>query len=334
MIRQTAFQAAPMAIKLAVAIVYLFIKFGRYEGFVVIGTTVSFLLYSIQSEVRFKAKSDVSDAFQYLILYSGLLLSLSIVVQHGLYSRDVLLLMSFWVQLSNHLHFFARLGRDIGQQIARLQPLSDVLRMKPSVVDNTNAQELKYVAGKVELNNVVFSYDRGCNVLDGFSLSIPSGSTLAFVGTSGAGKSTILNILMRQFDVQNGSILIDGQDVRHVTLHSLLDVIGIVPQSPQFFVKTILENVRYARPTASDKEVHDACKAAAIHDQIMGFPMGYQTQISGDNGNLSGGQKQRIALARAILKNPRIFLLDEATSAIDARTERQIQESLAMLCRG
>lgn len=165
------------------------------------------------------------------------------------------------------------------------------------------------------------------------SFSAASGQTIALVGETGSGKSTILNLLFRFYDVREGSIKIDGQDLRDVTLESLRQSIGVVPQDPVLFNDTVMNNVRYSKLEATDEEVVEACKAAAVHDKVSTFTDGYSS-IVGENGvKLSGGEKQRIAIARAILKDPKIILLDEATSSVDTQTEHHIQRALKELTK-
>ncbi|KAJ2982442.1 hypothetical protein NUW58_g6440 [Xylaria curta] len=268
----------------------------------------------------------IGQAFQYLILTAGLLagafLAVYQITQEKATPGDFVMLLTYWSQLTSPLQFFSTMGRNISQSLVQVERLLEVMLTKPTVVDKPGARDLKLKGGKVEFRNVSFSYDKKKDILKGVKLSAPSGTTVAFVGATGAGKSTIFKVLDRFYDVTGGSILIDGQDIRDVTLSSLRRCIGIVPQSPILFDDTVINNVRYARLDASDEEVYSACKAAAIHDQIMGFT----------EGKLSGGELQRVAIARAILKNPEIVLLDEATSAVDTDTEQKIQEGLRALC--
>ncbi|KAI0525820.1 hypothetical protein F5B22DRAFT_587881 [Xylaria bambusicola] len=386
------FQAIPTMIDLIIAITYLSIKFGPYEGLIIFATTVAFIKFSLHTissaknqqrqawerrsdekksqhhgisrwftvvlfnqtehaisshskalESRLLASKDVrkshdiSSAIRYLISLVGLLSSIWVVV-YQIHSRkatagDFVLLLSYWGQITAPLGFFVTLGREINQQLTELERLADILHQLPSTADTAGAQPLRFFSGKVEFQGVGFSYDGGKSVLDSFDLSVPAGCTVAFVGGSGGGKSTILSLLLRAYLSQKGSISIDGQDIRHVTQQSLRSIVGLVPQSPQLVENTILENVRYARRDASDHEVHEACKAAAIHDQIMAFPEGYQTRVGGCNGKLSIGQIQRIGIARVLLMNPQIFLFDEPTSALDADTEHLIRGTLESVCK-
>ncbi|KAI1119547.1 hypothetical protein F5Y14DRAFT_7482 [Nemania sp. NC0429] len=279
----------------------------------------------------------VGQAFQYLILIAGLLAGAFLAVYQITEKRatpgDFVMLLTYWSQLTSPLQFFSSMGRNISQSLVQVERLLEVMLTKPTVIDKPGARPLKLNKGKVEFRNVSFSYDKKKDILKGIKLSAPPGTTIAFVGATGAGKSTIFKVLDRFYDVTGGSILIDGQDIRDVTLSSLRRCIGIVPQSPVLFDDTVINNVRYARLDASDEEVYSACKAAAIHDQIMGFTEGYQTRVGERGVKLSGGELQRVAIARAILKNPEIVLLDEATSAVDTDTEQKIQEGLYALCK-
>lgn len=191
----------------------------------------------------------------------------------------------------------------------------------------------RLTGGAVDFDSVSFSYDGVKTVIKDLSFSARSGQTVALVGETGSGKSTILNLLFRFYDVREGSIKIDGQDLRGVTLESLRQSIGVVPQDPALFNDTVMNNVRYSKLEATDDEVMEACKAAAVHDKILTFTDGYKS-IVGENGvKLSGGEKQRIAIARAILKDPKIILLDEATSSVDTQTEHHIQKALKALTK-
>uniref|UniRef100_A0A8C3A4H7 ATP binding cassette subfamily B member 6 (LAN blood group) a n=1 Tax=Cyclopterus lumpus TaxID=8103 RepID=A0A8C3A4H7_CYCLU len=200
------------------------------------------------------------------------------------------------------------------------------------VKDEVNAGSLQYKRGTVEFENVYFSYVNGSEILTDVSFTVLPGHTCALVGPSGSGKSTIMRLLFRFYDVQGGSISIDGQDISKVKQRSLRAHIGVVPQDTVLFNDTIRDNIRYGRISASDREVEEAAVAADIHDKIMTFPEGYDTQVGERGLKLSGGEKQRVAIARTILKAPQIILLDEATSALDTQTERNIQASLAKVC--
>jgi ATP-binding cassette, subfamily B, bacterial MsbA len=228
--------------------------------------------------------------------------------------------------------------RSVGSLTARIQEgiaaaerLYDILDDEPKITDKPDAKPLRLTGGQITFDNVSFAYgdpEQG-KAVDHLSLEAPPGSTIALVGRSGSGKSTLINLIPRLFDVQSGSLRIDGQDIRDVTLVSLRDAIAIVSQDVTLFDDTIRGNIALGRPNATQKEIEDAAHAAAAHDFILTQPNGYDTQIGDGGSKLSGGQRQRIALARAILKNAPILLLDEATSALDTQSERLVQEALA-----
>ncbi len=194
--------------------------------------------------------------------------------------------------------------------------------------------EFKFGGGAIEFNSTNFSYDSKKTIIKDLNFSASPGQKVALVGETGSGKSTILKLLFRFYEVSSGSVKIDGQDVRDVTLESFRRAIGVVPQDPNLFNDTVMNNVRYSRLDATDEEVMEACKAAAVHDKILTFTNGYASVV-GENGvKLSGGEIQRIAIARAMLKDPKIILLDEATSAVDSQTESLIQTALRRLTKG
>jgi subfamily B ATP-binding cassette protein MsbA len=213
----------------------------------------------------------------------------------------------------------------------------ELLATKPTIQDRPDAVVLKKSEGRLALENVNFSYDASGvhgNALSDINLSIEPGMKVALVGASGAGKSTVLSLLMRFYDPQSGQVLIDGIDIRDVTLHSLHDQIGIVTQESFLFHDNILENIRFGRLDATDAEIEEAARLAHAHEFIMEQPKGYKT-IVGDKGCLlSGGQQQRISIARALLKAAPILLLDEATSALDSESEKMIQDALEKLSKG
>lgn len=208
----------------------------------------------------------------------------------------------------------------------------ELLETEPTV--KNGAAEFELGEGAIVFEGVNFSYDGIKPIIKDLDFSAIPGQKVALVGETGCGKSTILKLLFRLYDVGSGSIKIDGQNLRDVTVESLRSCIGVVPQDPKLFNDTVMNNVRYSKLDATDEQVMEACKAAAIHDKILSFTDGYAS-IVGENGvKLSGGEVQRVAIARAILMDPRIILLDEATSAVDSHTEAQIQMALRKLSHG
>ncbi len=218
--------------------------------------------------------------------------------------------------------------------IAGFQRYTAFLDTKPEIADREGAISVKKLKGDIEYSNVSFGYRDGQRVIDALSLSIAAGETVAFVGTSGAGKTTICTLLPRFYDVLSGSITVDGIDIRDMTLNSLRSNIGIVQQDVFLFAGTIRENIAYGRLDASGEEIRAAARSAKLDDMIAALPEGLDTVIGERGAKLSGGQKQRVAIARIFLKNPPILILDEATSALDSETERAIQSSLADLSQG
>ncbi|UPX20386.1 uncharacterized protein EKO05_0010619 [Ascochyta rabiei] len=243
-------------------------------------------------------------------------------------------LIMYWHTMTSPLYVLSYSYRHISSSLIDAERLLQMLKTKPSVADQDGAKDLVVKAGVVEFTDVEFAYDERKTIIRGVDLRAEGGQTIAFVGETGGGKSTMLKLLFRFYDVTGGSIMIDGQDLRSVTQSSLRDALGLVPQDPVLFNQTIRQNVRYARLEATDGEIEDACRAAAIHDDIVGFPDGYNSKVGERGVRLSGGQLQRIAIARVLLKNPKIVLLDEATSAIDSGIEALIQRAFRKLSKG
>ena len=242
--------------------------------------------------------------------------------------------LTYAVNISNPIKRLSRVIGNIQRAMAAAQRVFDVLDLPESIKNLPEAKVLPTVKGQVSFNNVSFSYNPGEQVLNNVSFSVKPGEMIAFVGPSGAGKSTVASLLPRFYDVTDGSITIDGHDIRHVTLDSLREQVGIVPQETVLFNGSVYDNILYGRLDATQEEVEAAAKAANAHNFIMELPKGYQTML-GDRGvNISGGQRQRISIARAILKNPQILILDEATSALDTESERVVQEALDRLMIG
>ena len=247
---------------------------------------------------------------------------------HSMTVGDFVMVNTFLIQLYMPLNFLGFAYREIKQGLIDMEKMFDFLRIETEVRDPVGAQPLQAGNGEVRFDNVDFGYDPRRRILHKVSFTVPAGRTVAIVGPSGAGKSTISRILFRFYDVLEGRVLIDGQDIRTVTQASVRAMIGIVPQDTVLFNDTIRYNIRYGRPDATDAEIHEAARLARIDGFIAGLPDGYQTMVGERGLKLSGGEKQRVAIARTILKQPRILLFDEATSALDSQTEREIQQSL------
>jgi ATP-binding cassette, subfamily B, bacterial len=210
----------------------------------------------------------------------------------------------------------------------------EILDMTPEIVDRDNSVDMPKVQGRVEFKNVTFGYDKHRPVLNGVNLEVQPGEMIGLVGHSGAGKSTLINLLMRFYDVNEGAILVDGVDLRDITRDDVRQQIGVVLQEPYLFHGTIFDNIAYGKPGASPDEIMAAAKAAYAHDFIVSFPDGYDTIVGERGTRLSGGERQRISIARAILHNPKILILDEATASVDTQTEQQIQNALKNLVTG
>ena len=242
--------------------------------------------------------------------------------------------LAYAVNISNPIKRITRVSGNIQKALAAAQRVFDVLDLREEVQDLPDAKALPAVTGNVSFEHVTFSYNAGDEILHDLSFEAKPGQAIGLVGPSGAGKSTVASLLPRFYDCDAGTIRIDGTDIRHVTLDSLRNQVGIVPQETILFNGSVYDNILYGRLDATKEEIEAAAKAANAHDFIMELPEGYNTML-GDRGvNISGGQRQRIAIARAILKDPRILVLDEATSALDTESERVVQEALNRLMVG
>ncbi|KGL77737.1 hypothetical protein N309_05890, partial [Tinamus guttatus] len=288
------------------------------------------------SEWKVSASLGLLNQTQNLIiglgLLAGSLLCAYFVTESKLQVGDFVLFGTYIIQLYTPLNWFGTYYRMIQTSFIDMENMFELFNEEQEVKDVVSAGDLRLEAGRIEFENVHFSYMDGKEILHDVSFSVMPGQTLALVGPSGSGKSTIIRLLFRFYDVQGGCIRIDGQDISQVKQASLRAHIGVVPQDTVLFNDTISNNIRYGRVTATDQEVQEAARAADIHDRILSFPDGYGTQVGERGLKLSGGEKQRVAIARTILKGPRIILLDEATSALDTETERNIQASLAKVC--
>ncbi|KAI9783436.1 MAG: hypothetical protein M1835_003812 [Candelina submexicana] len=243
-------------------------------------------------------------------------------------------LLTYMAQLQAPLNYFGTFYRSIQSAMINSERMLELFKEQPTVIDDPSAVPLPSCEGEIRFQGVKFSYDTRKPALTGLSFRCAPGTTTALVGESGGGKSTVFRLLFRFYNAENGSIQIDGHDVNDVTIDSLRRHIGVVPQDTVLFNETLMYNLKYANPSVSDEDVYDACRAASIHEKILGFPDGYATKVGERGLRLSGGEKQRVAIARTILKDPRIILLDEATAALDTETEQHIQTALATLSKG
>ena len=243
-------------------------------------------------------------------------------------------LLTYMAQLQQPLNFFGTFYRSIQSAMINSERMLELFKERPTVVDGPTAEDLPSCQGEIRFNEVKFAYDPRRPALDGLSFTCAPGTTTALVGESGGGKSTVFRLLFRFYNLNGGSIQVDGHDVKEITIDSLRHHIGVVPQDTVLFNEDIMYNLKYANPDATDEEVYAACRAASIHEKILDFPDGYSSRVGERGLKLSGGEKQRVAIARTILKNPRIILLDEATAALDTETEQHIQLALDKLSQG
>ncbi len=270
---------------------------------------------------------------QALLITAGLTI---VMVMAGLQVRagvltvgDFVMVNAVMIQITMPLNFLGTVYREIRQALVDMGQMFDLLEQPIEITTKHGAPDLKVTGGSISLRNIAFSYEADRQILRDVSLEIPAGQTVAIVGSSGSGKSTIGRLLFRFYDVTGGALSIDNQDVRDVTQSSLQNAIGVVPQDTVLFNDTIFYNIAYGRDGASRADVEQAARDAQIHGFIQSLPEGYDTVVGERGLKLSGGEKQRVGIARTLLKNPPILLLDEATSALDSETEHEIQGALA-----
>uniref|UniRef100_A0A914D2Y3 ATP-binding cassette sub-family B member 6, mitochondrial n=1 Tax=Acrobeloides nanus TaxID=290746 RepID=A0A914D2Y3_9BILA len=265
----------------------------------------------------------------------GSLLVAFLISKHNshLTAGDYVLFTTYMLQLYGPLNFFGTVYRTIQTAFIDMENMFDLLKEETETVDDIDSIELPKEQGSIVFDNVTFGYNQQRKILENVSFTVHPGETIAIVGPSGSGKTTVVRLLFRLYDVDEGSISFAGYDIRKLKRKSLRQSIGIVPQDTVLFNDTIGYNIQYGRPSASQEEIEDAAKAAAIHDFIVSHSEAYKVLVGERGLKLSGGEKQRVAIARTILKQPQYILLDEATSALDSQTERAIQENLYELCR-
>jgi ABC-type transport system involved in Fe-S cluster assembly fused permease/ATPase subunit len=278
------------------------------------------------------------NAGQSFLITAGLVIVMvmaALGVQAGaLTVGDFVMVNAYMIQITMPLNFLGTVYREIRQALVDMGEMFDLLEQPQEVTDAPDARPLQVTGGRVELDNVEFGYDPARQILKGVSITAEPGQTVAIVGSTGSGKSTIGRLLFRFYDVQGGALRIDGQDVRAVTQDSLHAAIGVVPQDTVLFNDTIRYNIAYGRDAATQEEIEAAARAAQIHDFIETLPEGYDTAVGERGLKLSGGEKQRVGIARTLLKNPPILLLDEATSALDTDTEQEIKGALRTAAEG
>ncbi len=283
----------------------------------------------------------VNDAFNTVVEIST---AISVVSMYymainvlGVGAAEVGLLVAFTSYLSLFWMPIANLGSFYNQIIANLaaaERVFEVIDLEPEIKDGEAVGEMPQITGRVRFENVGFSYEDGVPVLKNVNFDITPGETIALVGPTGAGKTTVVNLISRFYDAQNGKVLIDDSDVKDVTIESLRSQLGIMTQDNFLFTGTIRENIRYGKLDATDEEIEEACKKVGAHDFIMKLEKGYETELKERGGGLSAGQKQLLAFARTILSDPRILILDEATSSIDTKSEIAVQKGIATILKG
>ena len=287
------------------------------------------------SSYRIMGTFRAGNAFFEGLLYMTVLVSGGFFIANGSLSAADLAVYALYIGIFiNPIDVLVEFTEQFQKGYSGFRRFLEVVETRPEIVDRPGARELGEVRGDIDFENVSFRYDPAEPVLDDISVHIPAGRTVALVGPSGGGKTTLCSLLPRFYDVTGGSVSIDGNDVRDLKLKSLRNAIGIVQQDVYMFSGSIRDNIAYGKPDATDEEIVEAAKNANIHDFISGLEDGYDTYVGERGARLSGGQKQRLSIARVFLRNPRILILDEATSALDNESERHIQAALDRLAKG
>jgi ABC-type transport system involved in Fe-S cluster assembly fused permease/ATPase subunit len=294
--------------------------------------------YEFKMEYKVTISLNILNISQNLVFMTGLLAT-SFIASYQVTTGqrkvgDFVKLLTYMAQLQQPLNFFGTFYRSVQSAMISGERLLELFKEQPTVIDEPSASPMPACEGQISFQNVKFSYDERKPALEDLSFTCRPGTTTAFVGESGGGKSTVFRLLFRFYNAKNGSIQVDSRDIKDITIDSLRQHIGVVPQDTILFNETLMYNLKYANQDATDEEVFAACRAASIHDKIMTFPDRYDTKVGERGLRLSGGEKQRVAIARTIIKNPRIIMLDEATAALDSDTEQNIQEALRALSRG
>jgi ATP-binding cassette subfamily B protein len=289
---------------------------------------------SIQSQTSLALLNVGQAVIISLGLTTVMLMTASGIISGALTIGTFVMVNTYLMQLYQPLGFFGFVYREIRQALIDMEKMFELMGEDPQVADLSDAEPLTVNGGEVSFEDVHFGYDGRRPILKGVSFRVPAGKTVAVVGPSGSGKSTIGRLLYRFYDVAQGSIRIDGQDIREITQDSLRASIGVVPQDTVLFNENIYYNIAYGKSGATPVEIEHAARMAHVHDFIMAMPDGYQTLVGERGLKLSGGEKQRVAIARTVIKNPAILLLDEATSALDSHTEQEIQKNLREISRG